>query len=109
MTTMSWTYAAFLPLEMMSLFSVWNWSRGSGRLRSLVFGVALAAAVAGVASTFGDPPQSRFYVGFFAIYLLSGLMWAWWTDGLNPKGWRMGEMLVAVLATAMFAIAWAAK
>ena len=98
-------YAAALPLEMGGLFAIWNWST---RRRSLdwLFGGAGSLIGLLLALVLTTPPlPGRMYLGLAGMYVFSGLMWAWWMDGLHPADWRLGEVGAAVFATAMFAIA----
>lgn len=98
-------YAAALPLELCGLFAVWNWSirqRSPGWL--FVGGGLLIGLVLALVLTEPRLP-SRMYLGFAGMYVFSGLMWAWWVDHLHPADWRLGEVSLAVLAVAMFAIA----
>lgn len=97
-------YSAILPLEMGGLFALWNWSRrqrsplwllgGLGLLTSLLLALALL-----------PPLPARMYLGYAGMYVFSGLMWAWWIDGLVPADWKPSEFGVAVIAVAFFAIA----
>lgn len=96
--------AAF-PLELLALFAIWNW-----RLRGRSFGWLIAGCVAlpslAVLPILLPTAQTRnIYLGFAGMYLFSGLAWAWWVEGLEPREWSSGEVSVTLMATALFAMA----
>jgi hypothetical protein len=63
--------------------------------------VTVAALVAGLISQDGITS----YIVLASLYLGSGLVWAWWIDGLVPPRWRVGEWTIAILAAATLGIA----
>lgn len=88
-------------LEMAGLFAIWNWSRRASALLWLVTGVALLAGA--VTTAMGSSPRDyRIYLAAIGIYLLSGLIWAWWKDGLDPSRWCAGEYFVAIAVAVVF-------
>lgn len=97
--------AILLPAEMGFLFTVWQWRLKNKSVGGLCIAVALIGLmIVGLVLL----PRSLLltaFLGMAAIYLFSGLAWAWWADNLSPTRWTFGEFLVAGLATAIFSIA----
>lgn len=97
-------YEAALPLERGGRFAIWNWSI---RRRSPIWLLAGAVSLISLLTMVPTIPPllGRMYLGFAGIYVFSGLMWAWWVDGLHPADWGLGEVGAAFLATAKLAMA----
>ena len=95
-------FAAALSLELCGLFAIWNWSRRSRPLAWLLGGYGILVALTVLLGLVGNPSPTRVYVGFAGMYLFSGLAWAWFIDGLAPSDWSLPEVIVALLAVAMF-------
>lgn len=100
-----WLYAAALPVEIVGLFAVWNWSRRSTPPGWLLGGVGMLALMAGALCAVPNPFSDRFYVAFVGIYLFSRLTWAWWFEDRHPAVWKLGEISRAMLAAAIFSFA----
>lgn len=98
-------YAAALPLEMCGLFAIWNWSVRNRSMGWLLAGAGLLISLLLSLFLTTPPLPARMYLRFAGIYVSSGLMWAWWVEGLQPGDWRLAEVGLAVVAIAMFAIA----
>lgn len=98
--------ALALPFEMAGLFAIWNWARRFRAFGWVVLGAALLMCLAGfLAMLAPDPAEPRLYLALFATYLLSGLIWAWWVEGLKPRNWQPGEFFIALAAAVLFSLA----
>jgi small multidrug resistance family-3 protein len=98
--------ALALPLEMAGLFAIWNWSRKSRAFGWVVLGATLLMClVGGIVAMPHNPLGNRLYAALFGMYLFSGLMWAWWFEGLKPDDWKVGEVSVALAAAGLFSFA----
>jgi small multidrug resistance family-3 protein len=97
--------ATFPLVELLALFSIWNWSRRQRSFGWLVLGWLLAGALISVAVMCSNEIPARVYAGFFGMYLFSALAWAWVCDGLNPEKWSVSEGAVALVSVALFSIA----
>lgn len=62
--------------------------------------IIIAGAVVAIASLGSDVPKTA-YLAFAGMYLFSGLLWRWRSEGVTPGTWSVGEIAVAVLATTM--------
>lgn len=100
------TLALALPLGMGGLFAVWNWSRRLHAFAWAVLGAALLLCLVGdLMAMPHNPLGNRLYAALFGMYLFSGLMWAWWFEGLTPNDWKAGEVSVAFAAAGLFSFA----
>jgi small multidrug resistance family-3 protein len=97
--------AVALLLEMAGLFAIWNWSRRSRTFAWVLLAGAILLSLAGLISSLNNPFGARVYAALAGMYLFSGLMWAWWLEGLRPVTWRVGEWFVAVAAASLFGLA----
>lgn len=97
--------ATALPLELCALFAVWNWSRRERSAFWMIGGGVLLTCTATLAILVNRPFPAHVHLGFAGMYIFSGLAWAWVVDGLAPQDWKMGEAMMAFIATGMFALA----
>lgn len=98
--------ALALPLEMAGLFAVWNWSRRWRALAWAVLGAAILLCLVGLLVAMPhNPLGNRLYAALLGTYLFSGLMWAWWFEGLKPDEWKVGEVFVALAVVGLFSFA----
>jgi small multidrug resistance family-3 protein len=94
-----------LLLEMAGLFAIWNWSRRTRTFAWMLLGSAILFLFAGLIGLLHNPFGERIYAAFAGMYLFSGLMWAWWLEGVRPVTWRVGEWFVALAAACLFGLA----
>jgi small multidrug resistance family-3 protein len=97
--------ATFPLVEMLALFSIWNWSRRQRSFGWLVLGSLLAGALVSVVILCPNEVPPRAYAGCFGMYLFSALAWAWACDGLSPRSWSVAEGAAASVAVALLSIA----
>lgn len=92
-------------MEMAALFAIWNWSRRARSFAWTLLGIAILLSLAVPLVVTPNPLGGRIYAALLGMYLFSGLMWAWWLEGLKPSEWRLGEFLVALSAVGLFGLA----
>ena len=98
--------ALALPIVMAGLFATWNWTRRSRHVGWAVLGVSILGCLALLlVTTLGRASDHRLYAAILAMYLFSGLMWAWWFEGLKPGEWDLGEVSIAIAAVGLFSLA----
>jgi drug/metabolite transporter superfamily protein YnfA len=96
--------AAF-PLELLALFAIWNSSHVARPVGWLIAGCATLLSLAALPVLLTTSHPVSIYLGFAGTYLFSVLAWAWWAEDLPPQRWQFSEVGVALMATAMFALA----
>lgn len=96
---------ALLPLETACLFTLWHWRLRSGSLAWLGLGIMTATLTIFCIALQPAAIRPALLLAMFAMYIVAGLAWASWADGLRPAEWGVGEVGIAVLATALFSIA----
>lgn len=94
-----------LVLEQCALFAIWNHTRRRERLGWLVAGCVILAVAAALLAWLPASAQAKAYLLFAACYLLSALAWSSLIEGLSLRDWMLGEIFVAVLASAIIVTA----
>jgi drug/metabolite transporter superfamily protein YnfA len=94
-----------LPIELLALFAIWNWSQRERPAGWLILGCVMLSCVAGLAMTLPASLAARLCLGLAGMYLFSTPAWAWWAAGTRPTHWKFGDVGRACLATALFALA----
>ncbi|MET0374222.1 MAG: hypothetical protein ABW128_08190 [Rhizorhabdus sp.] len=98
-------FSVGLLFEMIMLIAIWNWSVRRKMMPVLLGATTLVLVPIVISVMFRVTIPARAYLAFAGMYIFSGLVWRWWTDGIAPDRWRMGEISLAVLAMLMFSMA----
>lgn len=97
-----------LLLEMIMLLTIWTWSVQRKTVRALLGASVLVLAPVATSLIFRIGIPATTYLAFGGMYILSGLVWIWWKDGIAPNRWNVSEATLAVLATIIFSLSTAA-
>ena len=98
--------AAFaLVAELPMLLLIWNWSVQRKMYLALLGASALIFIPVLASLFFKEHLPAPAYLGFGGMYIFAGLVWRWWKDGVAPERWGASELILAVIATAMFSLA----
>lgn len=94
-------FLIMLAVEPVVLMIFWSLAARQRPAQTIVGVCAIVAGVVVAIGTLGSDVPKTAYLAFAGMYLFSGLLWRWRTEGVTPGTWSVGEIAVAVLATTM--------
>jgi drug/metabolite transporter superfamily protein YnfA len=94
-----------LIIELPMLLIIWKWSARRKIYLALIGLAALILAPVFWGLVVEERLPTPAYWGFGGMYIFAVLVWRWWKDGVAPDNWNAGEVVLAMISTAMFSLA----